>query len=61
VRGFKTESKNPYDSLFLGIYFGMDRKEFYNYCWEMNKQKKFTHGPTNQSVEYRLDENVNHR
>lgn len=58
--GFKTESKNSYDSLFLGISFGMGRKDFYNYCWEMNKQKKFTHGPTNQSVEYRLEENVKH-
>lgn len=45
----------PYDSLFLGIYLGMDKKIFYDYCWEMNKKKKFIHGPTNQSVEYRLE------
>lgn len=43
-----------YDSLFLGISFGMDRKEFYDHCWEYNKQKVLTHGPTNQSVEYKL-------
>jgi hypothetical protein len=43
-----------YDSLFLGIYFGMEKKAFYDHCWLMNKQKKFIHGPTNQNVEYRL-------
>lgn len=47
--------EGPYDSLFLGFHFGMEKKAFYDYCWQMNKQKKFIHGPTNQSVEYRLE------
>jgi hypothetical protein len=42
------------DSLFLGISLGMDRKAFYDYCWEQNKKKVFTHGPTNLNVEYKL-------
>lgn len=42
------------DSLFLGISMGMDKKAFYDYCWDMNNKKIFTHGPTNQSVEYML-------
>lgn len=42
------------DSLFLGFSFGMERKAFFDYCWEMNRKKIFTHGPTNQNVEYRL-------
>lgn len=46
--------ENKIDSLFLGISMGMDRKAFYDYCWDMNNRKIFTHGPTNQSVEYRL-------
>ena len=46
--------ERPYDSLFLGISFGMEKKTFYDYCWEMNRQKVFTHGPANQEVEYRL-------
>ena len=58
--GLKGENKASYDSLFLGFYLGMGQKEFYDYCWEMNKQKKFTHGPTNQSVEYRLVEGMAH-
>lgn len=42
------------DSLFLGISLGMERKAFYDYCWEQNKKKLFTHGPSNQNVEYKL-------
>lgn len=41
-----------YDSLFLGISLGMDKEKFYDHCWEMNRQKVFTHSPTNQAVEF---------
>ena len=50
----KGNTDSNFDSLFLGTYFGMEKKEFFEYCWEMNRQKKFIHGPTNQSVEYKL-------
>lgn len=43
------------DSLFLGFSFGMSRQQFYDYCWEMNSKKLFTHGPGNRSVEYRME------
>ena len=33
---------------------GMEKKAFYDYCWEMNRLKVFKHGTTNQSVEYVL-------
>lgn len=46
--------KNP-DYLFLDIFFGMERKAFFDYCWEMNKQKKLIHGTGNTSVQYRLE------
>ncbi len=52
--GFGSEKNN--DSLFLDIYLGMEQKAFYDYCWEMNRQKKLTHGPTNQNVEYHITE-----
>jgi len=42
------------DSLFLGISLGMERQAFFDHCWEQNKKKLFTHGPTNQSVQYQL-------
>lgn len=43
-----------YDSLFLGIHLGMDRQEFYEHCAELNRQKVFTHGVTNTSVQFKL-------
>ena len=51
---FGLSDEKKYDSLFLGISMGMERKAFYDYCWEMNRKKIFRHGPTNQSVEYKL-------
>ncbi|MBO0323733.1 hypothetical protein J0X14_15595 [Muricauda sp. CAU 1633] len=32
------------DSLFLGLYFGMSKKEFREYCFEKNIQKQFWQG-----------------
>ena len=32
------------DSLFLGLYFGMPKKEFREYCFEKNIEKKFWQG-----------------
>jgi hypothetical protein len=32
----------------------MQKKAFYDLCTEYNRKKLFTHGPTNQSVEYLL-------
>ena len=40
-----------YDSLFLGVKFGMSSKEFYSHCWDLNK-KIISQGPTNNSVKY---------
>jgi len=44
---------NP-DYLFLDLFFGMTRKEFFDYCWDMNRQEKFVHGTGNTSVQYLL-------
>lgn len=50
----KGGKKENYDSLFLGFEFGMERKAFFEYCWEMNKQKLFLHGTGATSVQYML-------
>ncbi|MEO1712820.1 MAG: hypothetical protein AAFU60_05735, partial [Bacteroidota bacterium] len=39
-----------YDSLFLGLYLGMEMDSFYNRCWELNKDSLVRQGPMNQSV-----------
>lgn len=48
-------SQVRYDSIFLGLHFGMPRKDFFTSCWEMNKQGLIIQGPGNLSVEYELD------
>lgn len=46
------------DSLFLGINFSMNSKEFYAHCWELNKQRVFTNGVGNMSVKYELPDQL---
>ena len=43
------------DDLFMGIRLGMTSKEFFSYCWEMNKKGLFTDGTNNTSVLYKID------
>lgn len=43
------------DSLFLGIHFNMNRKDFFAHCWELNKQGMLTNG-TGNSVLYDASE-----
>jgi hypothetical protein len=59
-RNGSASSEKKYDSLFLGIYLGMDKKDFYDHCWELNRLKVFTNGPNAASVEYRLANELNH-
>ncbi len=47
-----------YDSLFFDIHFGMTSKDFYNRCWELNKQKIIKEGPSNSSVIYTIKKGV---
>jgi len=43
-----------YDSLFMGLYFGMPQKDFYLHCWNLNRQGLIKQGPGNTTVEYQL-------
>ncbi len=47
-------SGKQYDSLFLGIRFGMSSKEFYNHCWKLNKDKLIKQGSENNTVLYKI-------
>jgi len=53
------ESKVRYDSLFLGLKFGMYRADFFDYCREMNRNKIFMNGPmtatSSRSVLYSIN------
>ncbi len=37
-----------YDSLFAGLSFNMTQKEFFDYCWDMNKKGIFINGTGSQ-------------
>ena len=37
-----------YDSLFAGLSFNMTRKDFYDYCWDMNSKGIFINGTGSQ-------------
>ena len=41
------------DTLFMGLFLGMEQQEFYNFCWAMNKKGVFTEGE-NKLVECQL-------
>jgi len=47
-----------YDSLFMGISFGMTSKEFYQHCWGLNKDSLVKQGLANMSVQYDINEEL---
>jgi len=48
------------DSLFMGFYFGMTSKDFYGYCWELNKKGIIRDGNNNTMVLYKMDTGLSH-
>lgn len=49
------ESGEIHNDLFLGLELGMDKKSFYEVCWDLNKEGILSNGPTELSVEYNVD------
>jgi len=43
-----------YDSLLMGIYFGMPEKEFYLHCWKLNQKGLIKQGENNTTVLHEL-------
>jgi hypothetical protein len=43
-----------YDSIFMGMYFGMSQIDFYTHCWKLNKQGLIKQGGNNSTVEYQV-------
>ncbi len=40
------------NEIFLGLKLGMDKKTFYEICWDLNKKGILSNGPSELSVEY---------
>ncbi len=47
-----------YDSLFLGLYFGMEEKKFYLHCWNLNHKGLIKQGTSNTTAEYELKDEL---
>jgi hypothetical protein len=50
-----------YDSLFLGLYFGMPEKEFYLHCWNLNHKGLIKQGTTNTTAEAELKDELKYQ
>ena len=57
ARGLK--SGETHDSLFMGYHFGMDRQEYYDWCFALNKQQKLQQG-SGVNVYTRLENELKH-
>ena len=49
-----------YDSLFMGLYLGMPRKDFYMHCWKLNRRGLIKQGSNNTTVEYYMKNELKH-
>ncbi|CAN5835395.1 hypothetical protein BH24BAC1_BH24BAC1_33970 [soil metagenome] len=49
-------SGERHDSLFLGIKLGMAPREFFDHCWQLNRQKLVHEGAGNMTVQYKMRE-----
>lgn len=43
-----------HEDLILGLKIGQSRKEFFDHCWQLNKQKLVAQGPGNKYAKYIL-------
>ena len=48
-----------YDSLFMGLSFGMSSEEFYETCWGLHRDSLVRQGTANMSVQYDINEELN--
>jgi hypothetical protein len=47
-----------YDSLFMGLYFGMPEKEFYLHCWKLNHKGLIKQGESNTTAEFEMKDEL---
>ena len=45
------------DSLFLAMEFGIEKQEFFDRCWKLNKEGTIQQGPKNNFAKYELKNN----
>ena len=55
VESRELASGKTVNELFLGLSLGMERKAFYETCWDLNKEGVLTNGPGELSIEYAVN------
>ncbi|MCH7403734.1 hypothetical protein ACFOUP_11180 [Belliella kenyensis] len=55
VKQKELASGQIFNDIFLGLTFGMERKEFFGACWEMNKEGVLMQGPHVLKIQYKLE------
>jgi hypothetical protein len=55
VESRELASGKTVNELFLGLSLGMDKKQFYETCWDLNKEGVLSNGPGELSIEYSVD------
>ncbi len=53
IKKRELESGKVVEDLFLDLKFGMNRKEFYGTCWELNKKGILTNGSHHLMIQYK--------
>src|SRR5260221_12796383 len=51
-------SNTRHDSLFLGMHFGMTKKEFFDHCWALNREHILTMGTKSSNVLYSIKDSA---
>ena len=49
---YGAEYDESLDDIVMGVYFGMERKDFLDHCWELNQEGKTRHGTIGNMVMY---------
>jgi len=47
-----------YDSLFMGLYLGMPKQDFYTHCWILNREGLIKQSSNNTMVEYEVKDEL---
>lgn len=55
VKERELASGETFNDLFLGLHFGMGRKDFFGTCWELNKQGVLVNGANALQIQYKPD------
>jgi hypothetical protein len=55
VESRELASGKSVNELFLGLELGMEKKKFYETCWDLNKEGVLSNGPGELSIEYSVD------